>query len=476
MTKRVEAAKMQGFTWDKNEYEFPHTGGWTTVKMALDEQTYKILLQRYRELFQKQGGGNGGDEDVYELDAYITETGAGTIDAEYINSKFIKFVKNLYTSGPGSEHVKAAEAELHNAFASLSQRDQRTAQRILHDIESGDLRLSPGKTIYDYIKDYQKRECDQQVYTLAEATGLNLNMLKDLISSDVTAQNLNDLGRFDALVQTVDKVKAVDFLKKVTGKDTPKRYVITEISSILRRFILAPSDRAKIIFAYQNAEALLDELPEELPEDPEPEETPEQKQEREESNKLSFDEMKENARQLVKKDLRRIEGMPLTQDVMDSFFNILTTNTIASVDGVGFDVVKAMEELFGRKKVSFTDKHVNSGNLSVKFEVYLKKLYYMVHGEEIKAQNEGDKVTLATCIFAFPCLKKLRWSTKETEQKLSGYLDIIRNTRNTDEGNGAHSSYLMTEEQLDSNIKAFVTLYLYVTGMCLNEIKLNYNI
>ena len=143
---------------------------------------------------------------------------------------------------------------------------------------------------------------------------------------------------------------------------------------------------------------------------------------------------------------------------------------------VGFDVVKAMEELFGRKKVSFTDKHVNSGNLSVKFEVYLKKLYYMVHGEEIKAQNEGDKVTLATCIFAFPCLKKLRWSTKETEQKLSGYLDIIRNTRNTDEGNGAHSSYLMTEEQLDSNIKAFVTLYLYVTGMCLNDIKVNYSI
>lgn len=199
-----------------------------------------------------------------EYRGFATETGAGTIDAEYINSKFIKFVKNLYTSGPGSEHVKAAEAELHNAFASLSQRDQRTAQRILHDIESGDLRLSPGKTIYDYIKDYQKRECDQQVYTLAEATGLNLNMLKDLVSSDVTAQNLNDLGRFDALVQTVDKVKAVDFLKKVTGQDTPRRFVIPNISSILRHFILDPSDRAMIIFAYQNAEALLDELPEEL--------------------------------------------------------------------------------------------------------------------------------------------------------------------------------------------------------------------
>ena len=183
MTKRIEAAKMQGFLWEKTEYEFLHTNGWVTVKMEFDEQTYKVLLARYRELFTKTTGG-GGDDDVYQLEAYITETGAGTIDAEYINSKFIKFVKNLYTSGPGSEHVKAAEAELHNAFASLNQRDQRTAQRILHDIESGDLRLSPGKTIYDYILDYQKRECDQQVYTLSEATGMNITKLKELISKD----------------------------------------------------------------------------------------------------------------------------------------------------------------------------------------------------------------------------------------------------------------------------------------------------
>ena len=55
-------------------------------------------------------------------------------------------------------------------------------------------------------------------------------------------------------------------------------------------------------------------------------------------------------------------------------------------------------------------------------------------------------------------------------------LDIIRNNRNTSDGNGAHSSYLLTEKQLDDNIKAFVTLYVYVTGMCLDEIKVKYDI
>ena len=476
MTKRIEAAKMQGFLWEKTEYEFLHTNGWVTVKMEFDEQTYKILLARYRELFTKTTGG-GGDDDVYQLEAYITETGAGTIDAEYINSKFIKFVKNLYTSGPGSEHVKAAEAELHNAFASLNQRDQRTAQRILHDIESGDLRLSPGKTIYDYILDYQKRECDQQVYTLSEATGMNITKLKELISKDTNEQNINEQGRFDELIRTLDKVKAVDFLKKITGQDVPKRFVITNMSSIVRRFILDPADRGKIIYAYQNEESLLDvNIPDELPEKEEQQETPEQQQQREESNKLSTDEMIENVRELVKRDLRKIADMPSTKDVVSSFFKILTTNTIPSVDGVGLDIYKAMDELFRRKKVDFVDKHVNSGNLSVKFEVFLKKIYYMLHGEELKPLEEGKNVTLANCIFAFPCLKRLKWSTKETEQKLSGYLDVIRNNRNTSDGNGAHSSYLLTEQQLDDNIKAFTTLYLYVTGMSLNELKVKYDV
>lgn len=478
MTKRLEAAKMQGFLWETTEYEFRHTNGVVTVKMELDEQTYKILLARYRELFAKRpGGGEGEDDDVYQLEAYITETGAGTIDADYINSKFIKFVKNLYTSGPGSEHVNVVQAELHNAFASLDQRDQRTAQRILHDIESGDLRLSPGKTIYDYIIDYQKRECDQQVYTLAEVTGLDIAKLKELISKYTTGQNINEQGRFDALVQTLDRVKAVDFLKRVTGQDVPNRFVITNMSSILRRFILDPLDRAKIIYAYQNEGFMLDvNIPESLSEEGEQQETPEQKKQREENNKLSFDELKENVRELVKRDLRRCADMPLTKDVVESFFKILTTSTIKSVDGVGLDVYKAMDELFGRRNVNIIDKHVHSGNLSVKFEVYLKKLYYMLHDKEIRPQNEGEHVTLANCIFAFPCLSRLKWSTKETEQKLSGFLDILRNNRNTKDGNGAHSSYLLTEEQLDSNIKAFVTLYIYVTGMCLNELKAKYDI
>ena len=53
---------------------------------------------------------------------------------------------------------------------------------------------------------------------------------------------------------------------------------------------------------------------------------------------------------------------------------------------------------------------------------------------------------------------------------------IMRSNRNTSDGNGAHASYLLAEAQLDAHIKAFTTLYLYVTGMCFNELKDKYDI
>jgi type I restriction enzyme R subunit len=186
--------------------------------------------------------------------------------------------------------------------------------------------------------------------------------------------------------------------------------------------------------------------------------------------------MKDNLRLSVKNNLRRIADMPPTSDIIEAFFKILTIEVLPSADGVGIDIYKALSELYGRRKVTVMDKHVDSGILSVKFEVFLRKLYYMLNGEEIQPRNEEEHVTLANCIFAFPCLRSLRYSSSESERNLSVYLDAIRNNRNSTEGNGAHASSVLTETQLDYNIMAFATLYIYVVGMCLNELKEKYEL
>ena len=472
MTKRLEASKMQGFRWEKLEYEFEHSTGWVTVKLNFDEQVYKILLQRYRELFQSPGG-DPGDEDVYEFEAYITETGAGTIDAEYINSKFIKFVKNLYTSGPESELVKAAQKELHSAFASLSQRDQRTAMRILHDIESGDLRLSPGKTIEDYILDYQKRECDQQIYTLAEATGLNANKLKDIVGKDTTEHNINEQGRFDELIKTLDKPKAAIFLKKVTGQETPKRFVIPNMSGIVRRFILDPADRAKIIYAYQNEGICYDlynpdvEIPEV--------QTTENVPSHSESNQLDDQQKRANIVALIDEEIKQFVSLPDTAEIVDAFFKVLNLPSLKTLDGLAFEMHKVFDELFARKTVNFVDKQVGLSLLTTKFEVYLKKLYYLLNGTEVPPKNAGEKVNLGNAIYQFDCLRTLKTMQRVKYRKMNEYLNNLRESRNTDAGSGAHFSLYHNEATLDQKIKEAVVLYMYVLGHHLNDMKYKFN-
>lgn len=467
MTKRIGASKMQGFTWDKSKYEFEHTTGWVTLEMALDEQTYLTLLQRYRELFEHVPG-SGGDEDVYQHEAYITETGVGTIDAEYINSKFIKFVKNLYTTGPGSAELKQAQAELHQAFSSLSQRDQRTALTILRDIQSGDLRLMPGMTIYDYINEYQKRECDSQIYTLSEATGIDALKLKAIIEDDVNEMNIDEHNRFTELVETIDKEKSTLFFKKVTGKEVKRMFVISNISSLIRRFILSPTDRARIIFAYQNDGAILDQnVPEEIPVENEPEAT--QTEAETPSNDMeNTAKVKAKMKEVIDTMLADLKPVMRPMDeVVDSVFTILGKQSLQTLDSVGLFIADALRKLYCKDNVSIVDKFVSFNLLVTKFEAYLKKLYYVIHHTEVQPQFEGDPVSWKDVIHSFDFLWALKWDNDPRYKQLYEYLQLIKGWRNTE----SHISPTASEHEVNTAINIVLTMYCFATGQCLCDIE-----
>ena len=472
MTKHIEAAKMQGFYWDQADYEFEHTGNrWVKLHVELDEQTYTVLLQRYRELFQRGERGEGGDDDVYQLEAYITETGLGTIDAEYINSKFIRFVKNLYTSGPGSDQVMIAQKELHTAFASLSQHDQRTAVIILHDIQSGDLRLSPDKTIYDYINDYQRRECDRQIYTLGEATGLNIDKLRAIISRDTNEININDQGRLDELIETRDPNKVDEFLRRVYEKEFSRVARISRFKSAIRCFILDAADRANIIYAYQNegvewSEGAQIVEPQEQLQDAIPEHT-------ESETILSREEQLANIRNEVLHDLRGLYNMPPIEEVVDGFFKVVNTSSLVHLDGIAIVMYDAFNELYAHRNVNFIKKHVCLNELMVGFEVFLKKVYYLLYDHEVEGTRENGGATLSNAIHAFDCLWGLRNNPNEKYQRLSGYLNQIRYSRNAE---STHGTTFDSEEEMDRKIHAAVTMYMFVTGIHWRDLKYKYDL
>ena len=486
MTHLMEAAKLQGFDWEKSRFEFQHGETYTYVEMALSENTYLTLLQRYRELFDRDSAQREEDDFDYPIDTYITETGTGTIDAEYLNSKFDKFIKNLYTEGPRGELTRAALRELHKSFAMLSQSDQRTAIVIIHDIQSGDLHMEAGKTIQDYISEYQLRELYGQINILHEATGVDVSGLANILKNDTSEKNLNEYGRFDKLKLTLNLERARTFVSKVTGNDVPPRLVIPKIDALLRQFILQPQMRGAIIKAYLDDDVTLetalgqtsadvvslDQIENDLgsaqsdtPSDDESSNSPV-------SSPDTLGVVKEKLCALASSSLKDFSSsMRPAREIVDALFAVLETPSLESLDGVKMYICQALDSLFGKPTPTIVDKFVSFNLLVTKFEAYLKKLYYVVEGREIQARNVGEKAMWADVIHAFPCLWNLKYDNDFRYQQLYQFLSLMKDLRNDE----SHLSPTATEKEVDASINICLTMYFFVTGSSVAELE-NLNI
>ncbi|MBO5512895.1 MAG: type I restriction endonuclease subunit R [Clostridia bacterium] len=230
----LEAAKIQGFTWDKLTYEIKTAEGKIKIDLGLDETTYLILALRYKELFSGGGNGGGTDDVPYEIDSYLTEINTGVIDANYMNSRFKKYIKALQDG----EETAAVLEELHKSFATLTQLEQKYANIFLHDVQNGDVTVDEGKTLRDYITEYMTRAKNDQIRKFATAIGVDETMLRKLMQLKLTEANINEFGRFDKLKATVDRTTAKAFLEALEGTTIKPFQINMKLDQVLRRFIL----------------------------------------------------------------------------------------------------------------------------------------------------------------------------------------------------------------------------------------------
>ena len=230
----LEAAKIQGFTWNKLSYEFKNAGRKVIVDLHLDETTYLILALRYKELFSGSSGGAGIEDVPYEIDSYLTEINTGVIDANYMNSRFKKYIKALQD---GAETAAVLD-ELHKSFATLTQEEQKYANIFLHDVQNGDVVVDEGRTLRDYITEYMTSAQNDQIHRFATAIGVDETILRSFMQSKITEANINEFGKFDTLKATVDTEKAKTFLEMIEGKPIKKFQINMKIDQMLRRFIL----------------------------------------------------------------------------------------------------------------------------------------------------------------------------------------------------------------------------------------------
>lgn len=238
----LEAAKIQGFTWDEREYPLQDRPGAkkTTERIVFDESAYLVLALRYKELFSGKGEGTGsGGEVPYEIDGHLTEIDTGKINADYMNSRFDRYLKlvNLDPK-PSSEAVAQALDDLHKTFATLTQEEQKYAGIFLRDIERGDVIVEEGKTLRDYITEYQVRAKDDQIHRLSDTFGMDEGIVRSLMGLKLTETNINEYGRFAQLKDTVDKGKARAYFEAEKGASVSTFNVNILVDQLLRRFLL----------------------------------------------------------------------------------------------------------------------------------------------------------------------------------------------------------------------------------------------
>ena len=231
MDKALESAKIQGFKWNKIEYEFGEGSNKHTIKLSIDETTYNVLLQRYKEIPKIVVVGGSLP---FDIDYYLVETSTGTINADWMNSKFKKYLVALQTG----VDVDKAKEEIAKTFSTLSQGEQKYANIFLHDIESGLIVIEEGKTLKDYITEYQEKAKNDQIHKFSIKIGVDEAQLRNLMKLNINEDNINEFGRFDKLKETVNKKVAKIYFDTLDSTNYPIFKINQKIDEILRKFIL----------------------------------------------------------------------------------------------------------------------------------------------------------------------------------------------------------------------------------------------
>ena len=157
----------------------------------------------------------------------------------------------------------------------------------------------------------------------------------------------------------------------------------------------------------------------------------------------------------------KIAGMirPM-KEVMDNLFGVLNTESLPHLDGMDSIVKDSLNILNMAEGVSATEKRIHLCQLLMKYEVFLKKLYYLINNREVQNRDPGMTATLSSCIFGIESLRILKHCSDPNMQEFSDRLKKLRRLRNSE----AHGGFNTSEQEVNAAIDIVVDMYLYAVG------------
>jgi type I restriction enzyme R subunit len=131
----------------------------------------------------------------------------------------------------------------------------------------------------------------------------------------------------------------------------------------------------------------------------------------------------------------------------------------------------AMNIVFRAKELTMEEKREKLIILLIKYEIYLKKIYYLIHQDVLQSYDNDGEATLKNAINAFSALRGLKNNNLPEYQLVYKELSILRNLRNKE----AHNAFSIEEYQIDTALDAVTDMYIFITATQINGLETAYN-
>ena len=251
----LDAAKVQGFSWDKNSYfveesevgttekEFSVQDGTTavlreSVSFGVPQSGFDSLTQRYIEVVKGgKGTGSGGNQiPPFELDIHLVENHMDKIDEAYLQKFFKAYIDSLKATGEGSEESKKALEELYSEFAKLSGDHQRIAKNIISDIQTGKLNVDDDFSLGDLITKYAREEQDNKTKEFCDNLGMDVSKYNQ-IANGINKENPDEGGKLSDLIKLANPEKAKAYFLQRDKVEYPGWKVNSLVREFITRFV-----------------------------------------------------------------------------------------------------------------------------------------------------------------------------------------------------------------------------------------------
>ena len=162
----------------------------------------------------------------------------------------------------------------------------------------------------------------------------------------------------------------------------------------------------------------------------------------------------------------RIRSM---EEVVDNLFMVLNTKSgKEDLDGVDEILKDSLNMVCRAEGLKAIDKRQYLNSLLIKYESFLKKLYYLMYKKDVPFPPEDRSATLKHAVRAIDSLKSLRNTTNPVYKKFDDYLNILRDLRNTE----SHGSINISEMEIDAALRVVIDMYLFVIATNITNLEM----